>query len=308
MSAERRGSLAREADVDDLIAAEPLIREDEEFVRMTAGERAQHALLVVTFVTLVITGFPLAYPNARIWNVLHLTGETFWVRSLLHRIAGVGLAIVSLWHLAYVLLTETGSRYFREMMPRTLDAWQLVEAFMHKLGLMDWLYRRGIARRLMERHPWWRFAAPPEYGRYNWIEKFEYLAVVWGNLVMIVTGLALWFFQATFALFPKPVFDIIKLVHGFEALLAFLAIAIWHMYNVHLNPEAFPMSRIWLDGKVTGAQLRHHYPGWYRQIEAERLEQRRIQRALRLYAEAGHMAPAGPGGPRDGGHGPRARG
>jgi cytochrome b subunit of formate dehydrogenase len=259
------------------------IGDDEIFVRMTLAQRLQHALIIVTFTTLVLTGFPLVYPSLGIWNWIGLGPSGFGVRSLVHRIAGGGLIFVSLWHVAYVMLTEEGGRYFREMMPKLVDARQLIESFMNKLGLMESLHRRGLLRGLLDRNPWLRFAEPPRYGKYNWVEKFEYLAIVWGNFVMILTGLCLWFFEAAFALFPKPAVDIIKLVHGFEALLAFLAIIIWHMYCVHLNPEVFPMSRMWLNGRISGKLLRHHYPGWYREIEAERREKARVEAALRWY-------------------------
>lgn len=264
-------------------APSPVISDDEMFVRMTLQQRLQHLMTIVSFVLLVVTGFPLLYPDSRIWNWIPLAGNAFGVRNLLHRVGGVGLIVTSLWHVVYVMATEEGGKYFRAMLPRPIDARQLVESVMHKLGIMPVLYRRGILKSLMDARPWWRFEEPPQYGKFNWIEKFEYLAIVWGNLVMILTGLALWYFEAAFALFPKQAMDIIKLVHGFEALLAFLAIIIWHMYCVHLNPDFFPMSRIWLDGKISGKLLRHHYPGWYRQIEAERLEKRRIETALRWY-------------------------
>lgn len=284
--------------------ASPFIRDDETFVRMSSQQRLQHGLTVVTFVTLVATGFPLIYPGWRVWDWIGLSGVAFGWRHLVHRIAGAGLIAVSLWHIAYVMLTEEGSRYFREMMPKPIDLWQLIQSVMHKIGVMDALYRRGTLRGIIDRHPWWRFVEPPEYGKYNWIEKFEYLAIVWGNLVMIVTGLSLWFFEAAFALFPKPVMDIFKLVHGFEALLAFLAIIIWHMYCVHLNPEVFPGSAMWLDGKISAKLLREHYPGWYREIEAERREKRRVETALRWYDL--HAAP-GAEEVRDD-HGPGSRG
>ncbi len=280
--------------------ASALIGEDETFVRMTLQQRLQHALTIATFTTLVVTGFPLIYPDWPIWSWIGLGGSGFVLRSLLHRIAGGGLIVVSLWHVAYVMLTEEGSLYFREMMPKIVDAKQMVESVMNKLGLGDALHRRGILRGLFDRSPWLRGSSPPLYGKYNWIEKFEYLAIVWGNFVMILTGLCLWFFEAAFALFPKPVIDIIKLVHGFEALLALLAIVIWHMYCVHLNPEVFPMSRMWLDGRISGKLLRHHYPGWYREIEAERREKARIAAALRWY-ELQQPPVAAAEGSRDGG-------
>jgi len=266
---------------------------------MPRTQRLQHVVLILCFTVLVVTGLPLLTPGAALWEWLPSGERIFDIRSLLHRIAGIGLILVSAWHLAYVLLTEEGGRYFRGMMPEIQDVRQAIQAFFFKLGLGEWLFRRGAFRAAMGRSPVLRFDEPPDYGKYNWIEKFEYLAVVWGNFVMIVTGLCLWYFEAAFALFSKVGMDIVKLVHGFEALLAFLAIAIWHMYNVHFNPEVFPMSRVWLSGKITGAQIRHHHPAWYRQIQAERRERRHLEAAMRLYDEARSLA----GTPAEGGDG-----
>ena len=78
--------------------------------------------------------------------------------------------------------------------------------------------------------------------------------MAWGSLVMIFSGFFMWNVELSLSIFPLWLHDIFAIVHGYEAMLAFLAIIIWHMYNVHLNPEVFPMSRIWLDGKITGHQ------------------------------------------------------
>ncbi|HSA96299.1 MAG TPA: hypothetical protein VLJ16_09620, partial [Acidobacteriota bacterium] len=106
--------------------------------------------------------------------------------------------------------------------------------------------------------------------RYNFIEKLEYLAVAWGSLVMIVSGFFMWNVELSLRIFPLWVHDIFVIAHGYEAMLAFLAIIIWHMYNVHLNPEVFPMSKVWLNGKITGHELKTLHPLEYRKILAER--------------------------------------
>ena len=84
----------------------------------------------------------------------------------------------------------------------------------------------------------------PQFDRFNFIEKFEYLALAWGSVVMIATGLVLWFQDQAMVMLPKWTLDVAKVIHSYEALLAFLAIIIWHFYHVHLNPEVFPMSRV----------------------------------------------------------------
>lgn len=83
----------------------------------------------------------------------------------------------------------------------------------------------------------------------------------WGSFVMIVTGFFMWNVELSLSLFPLWVHNIFIILHGYEAMLAFLAVIIWHMYNVHLNPEVFPMSRVWLDGKITGHELMGYVTG-----------------------------------------------
>jgi formate dehydrogenase subunit gamma len=91
----------------------------------------------------------------------------------------------------------------------------------------------------------------------------------------------MWNVKLSLRLFPLWVHEIFVLVHGYEAILAFLAILVWHMYNVHLNPDVFPMSRIWLDGKTTGRDLREHH-----RLEYERIAARRERTARALHTPA----------------------
>ncbi|MDH7512710.1 MAG: hypothetical protein QHH14_07180 [Clostridiales bacterium] len=108
------------------------------------------------------------------------------------------------------------------------------------------------------------------FGRYNFIEKFEYWALGWSSLIMIFTGFFMWQVELSLRLFPLWVHDIFIIIHGYEAILAFLSISIWHMYNVHLNPEVFPMSKVWLNGRITGRELRLLHPLEYQKIAEER--------------------------------------
>jgi cytochrome b subunit of formate dehydrogenase len=132
------------------------------------------------------------------------------------------------------------------------------------------LHKRGIGKSFFAKHPAWLFEKEPEFGRYNFIEKFEYWAVAWGSFIMILSGFFMWKVELSLGLFPLWVHDIFVIVHGYEAMLAFLAVIIWHMYNVHLNPEVFPMSKIWINGKITGHELRTLHPLEYRKILEER--------------------------------------
>ena len=254
----------------DALTGRGLIRDDEVFLRMNRVERLQHVLLIVSFSLLVVTGLPLMFYEMRLFKAVFSYGRVFYYRGVIHRAAAVLLIADIIWHFGYTILTRRGRENFRELMPRWKDALDAVALFGYNVGLSRWLYGKGVLRRFFDRHPFWKFENPPEYGRYNFIEKLEYLAVAWGSLVMIFSGFFMWNVELSLSIFPLWLHDIFAIVHGYEAMLAFLAIIIWHMYNVHLNPEVFPMSRIWLDGKITGHQLKTLHAIEYRKILAAR--------------------------------------
>lgn len=246
------------------------ISDDEVFIRMTRAERIQHLTLIICFVLLVLTGLPLLMDPALWLKRIFFFESSFVWRGWIHRAAGAGLIVLSLFHLLYISFTQRGRGVFRDLMPKLKDATDALESFGYNLGLTGWLYQRGFCKTFFDRYPYWLFREPPRYGRYNFIEKFEYLAVWWGNFVMIATGFLLWAKNVTFRLFPLWVYDIFKIIHSYEAILAFLAIIIWHLYNVHLTPDVFPMSRVWLDGKISGRDLREHHPLEYQDLLAQR--------------------------------------
>jgi len=266
-----------------------LIRDDEVFLRMNLAERIQHILLVVSFTLLVLTGLPLMFYELRLFKSIFSFENAFALRGFMHRVAAVILIVDIAWHFGYSLLTERGRDNFREMIPRVKDALDAVTLFGYNVGLSHWLYRKGILKAFFDRHPFWKFEHPPEYARYNFVEKLEYFSVAWGSLVMILSGFFMWNVELSLRLFPLWVHDIFVIVHGYEAMLAFLAIIIWHMYNVHLNPEVFPMSKVWLNGKITGHELKTLHPLEYRKILAERQATLKIREG-----EAGAAPPPAP--------------
>jgi cytochrome b subunit of formate dehydrogenase len=207
-------------------------------LRFSTAQRVQHIILFVSFFILIITGLPLMISDTWVARAMFWFEGSFAVRGIVHRLAAVGLLGVSVYHLFYCLFSRRGNQDLRQMTLRKNDLTDPFQILLYNLG---------------------RKPEPPKYPRFNFIEKFEYYAVAWGSGVMLVTGAALWFPVQATILFPRWVLDIIRVIHGFEAILAFLAIIIWHMYNVHLNPEVFPMSRVWLNGRMSLDLLRHHH-------------------------------------------------
>ena len=248
----------------------PLIRDDEIFMRMNLTERIQHIILIITFLTLILTGLPLIFYEIKFLKWIFSPQKSFYIRGIIHRISAVAMILNMIWHMAYTVFTSRGRNNLKEMMPKFKDLKDALEIFWHHTGLTRFLFRKGILKNFFANHPYWLFNNPPEYGRYNFIEKFEYWAVGWGSIIMIISGFFMWKVTLSLTLFPLWVHNIFIIVHGYEAILAFLAVIIWHMYNVHFNPEVFPMSKIWLNGKITEKELRTLHPLEYKKILEER--------------------------------------
>jgi len=248
-----------------------LVPRDETFKRMGRQERVQHALLIVSFMLLVLTGIPVFLHQSE-WmrSLIDLEGG-FRLRSLLHRAGAIGLIGLSSWHIITLLLMPKVRRWFRHVMIRPQDVFDFAQDVIFNLGVGPWLARRRLLRPLFARWPWLACSKRPCLGRYGLVEKLEYTAVLWGNIVMIATGAILWRPDWFLDWTPAWTFDVCRVVHGFEATLAFLAIIIWHMYHVHLRPEVFPMSRTFITGRISRDEMRHHHPRQYLHI----LERRR---------------------------------
>jgi cytochrome b subunit of formate dehydrogenase len=202
--------------------------------RMPRVLRVQHGLVMVSFVTLVYTGFALTYPESW-WAVPLLHWERqFGLRGLLHRVAAVIMLGALGWHAVLLVV----SRRLRACLAGL--AWS-------RRDLRDVLGRLAY---LLGRR-----AEPPRAGKFSYVEKVEYWAFLWGSMVMVLTGVVLWFENVSLHYLPKWVTDIATAVHFYEAILATLAIAVWHFYWVMFDPEVYPMDTAWLTGRAPAARV-----------------------------------------------------
>ncbi len=195
--------------------------------RMLTFERTQHFLLATSFIVLAWTGLALKFPDA-FWAKPLLLGENLGLRRNVHRTAAVVMTIVAFMHVFSLIFNKRLRDHWMHMMPRFSDATGALLNTAYNLGLRN---------------------ARPKLTSHSYIEKAEYWAVVWGTLVMIVTGCLLWFNNWAMAFLPKAVLDVATSVHWFEAILASLAILVWHLYSVIFDPEVYPMDTAWLTGK-----------------------------------------------------------
>jgi cytochrome b subunit of formate dehydrogenase len=203
--------------------------------RMSKDLRWQHGLVMVSFVMLTYTGFALKYPEGW-WAVPLLTWEAqLGLRGILHRIAAVALIGSLLWHLVQLAINPSSRVKLRGLKFQLKDFRDFLRLQLYNLGL-----NRG----------------KPHFGTFSYIEKVEYWAFMWGMLLMTATGLLLWFENFTLSFLPKWVSDIATTIHFYEAVLATLAILVWHFYWVIFDPEVYPMDAAWWHGRSPDARVR----------------------------------------------------
>ncbi|TDA64768.1 MAG: hypothetical protein D9V45_09105 [Chloroflexi bacterium] len=185
-----------------------------EIMRFDKIRRVEHWLLFISFTTLAVTGLVQKYPNNAVsLGIVTLLGGVQIVR-IIHRIAAVMFILEAIFHFAYMGYQLYVQRKKATMVPGVKDVVDAVQATGHNLGLR----KEG-----------------PKMGRYNFAEKAEYLAVIWGLVMMGLTGLMLWNPIFTTKILPGQFIPAAKVAHGLEAVLAVLAILLWHFYHVHIK-------------------------------------------------------------------------
>ena len=164
--------------------------------------------------------------------------ENQWpVRGTVHRISAVIMVAVSVIHAITLVKSERLRMHWYTLFPKVRDIREGTQMMAYNLGLRS---------------------KRPVLSSHSYIEKAEYWAVVWGTLVMVATGFLLWFSTWTMSWAPKWVLDLATAMHFYEAVLAALAILIWHIYYVILDPDVYPMDPAWLTGKSTRIRRRRH--------------------------------------------------
>jgi len=184
------------------------------YKRFGPAERMEHLALIVSFTMLAVTGLPQRYSEYQIAkDFIEILGGIESVR-ILHRFFAIILMAGTIYHGGAVSYKVYVRGVRLSMIPGLRDLRDVIHYVMHNLGLRK---------------------DHPKMPRFNFGEKVEYLAVVWGTLVMIVTGFMMWNPVLTNDILPGAVIPIARLAHSMEAVLAVLSILIWHMYNVHIK-------------------------------------------------------------------------
>lgn len=213
--------------------------------------RATHALLALSVFGLILTGMPMHYADA------------FWAEPLLwlwqgergaaavHKVCAVGFLASAAMHVVGVLAAWATGRWRPRslldedsIMPRWRDVRQVAEFIR---------YLRGEGPR-------------PRFSRFTFWEKFDYLAEVWGLLVIGLTGLVMWFPGKFLVFLPGWLVNAARIFHSYEAILAMGFLFTVHYFNTHLRPEVFPVDEVIFTGNIPLHEVRERYPGWYERV------------------------------------------
>ncbi len=216
--------------------------------RFTGAMIYQHMVVTITFITLVLTGFALRYPDAWWVAMLNFLRIDEGVRGTLHRIAAVLLCYIALHHGLYLFLFRKGRTELKAIWFTMKDLKDMVQNVKYHLGMTK---------------------EKPRFGRFDYTEKAEYWALVWGTVVMALTGFVLWFPTFWTQFLPSWVVKVSETIHLYEAWLATLAIVVFHFFFVIFHPEQYPMSFTWLTGKMTVKECEEHHPEWYENLKKE---------------------------------------
>lgn len=195
------------------------------YERFNIARRLEHILLILSFSTLAVTGLVQKYAlNSVSIALISFMGGIEIVR-IIHRIAAVTFFLEGVYHfivMAYLLYVKQKEA---TMMPSIKDGFDAIYELLHNLGLR----KEG-----------------PKMPRYNYTEKMEYLAMLWGYFLMGLTGFMLWNPILTTKIFPGEFVPAAKVAHGLEAVLAVLAIILWHFYHVHIKKWNWSMFKGYL--------------------------------------------------------------
>ncbi|HVP55442.1 MAG TPA: hypothetical protein VMU45_10640 [Candidatus Eisenbacteria bacterium] len=254
------------------------VADTREFVRFSRHYRALHACMVISFLTLAVTGLSLKFSyTAWAAKLSRLLGG-FETAGYVHRFAALVMFGTMIAHIVGLVRqkrrngTSWRATLFgpNTLLPTRRDATEFV-------GTLKWFV--GLGPR-------------PEYGRWTYWEKFDYFAVFWGIVVIGSTGLTLWFPVFFTRFLPGPFINVATIIHSDEALLATGFIFTVHFFNTHLRPEKFPMDTTIFTGHMPLAELKRDKPREYAALVAsgeleQHLEQPQpeiVVKAIRMFA------------------------
>jgi cytochrome b subunit of formate dehydrogenase len=217
------------------------------FLRFDLSQRIEHIILLISFTVLAVTGLPQKFPESPASILFFRIVGGIDISRLIHRASAILLMLVSIYHIVALSYRVWVRRVRLSMIPVFEDL---------KHVYQDVLFYLGVRKE------------KAQYDRYNYAEKVEYLAVVWGTLIMAITGFMMWNPIATTRILDGEYIPAAKAAHGGEAILAVLSILLWHVYHVHLKQ----FNKSMFTGYLTRHEMEEEHPIELKRIERGRRE------------------------------------
>ena len=222
---------------------------EPEVLRFSRLNRTLHITMIVSFMSLALTGLTLKFSYTRWAGIVSRFFGGFESAGYIHRFAAVIMFGVFVAHLVDVVQIKRRER---------LSLRQLI------FGPGSMLFNRKDLQDFVGNIKWFLGKGPrPHYGRWTYWEKFDYFAVFWGIAVIGLTGLMLWFPVFFTRFISGWVLNVATIIHSDEALLAVGFIFTVHFFNTHLRPEKFPMDIVVFTGRMPLEEFKRDKPAEY---------------------------------------------
>lgn len=229
---------------------------ERRIVRFHPVHRFTHALIIISFMGLVATGFPLKYSYAHWAQVISALMGGAHVMGIIHRVLAVVTFSYAAMHAGFLIY------FFLYKCPKPrrkylfgpdslIFSWRDLKDFIAMVRWFFWLGPR------------------PKFDRWIYFEKFDYWGEIWGVFVIGGTGLMLWLPMLFTRWLPGWVLNCAVVIHSIEALLAASVIFLVHFFNTHLRPEKFPIDMVMLTGQMSESEMREERPAEYERMVAE---------------------------------------
>lgn len=225
--------------------------------RFSFRDRFMHVLLIISFFTLVLTGFPIKYYDAP-WAKILLN---FWggpaKAGMFHRAAAIllwGLFLYTCWLCVKFLFPHGQKKGWLKRLFGPDSLCPNLKDLQDIAGMFRWFFHRGEM---------------PRFDRWTYWEKFDFFAVFWGMMAIGLSGLTLWFPELASYLLPGWVINMAAVVHSEEAFLAAIFIFTVHFFNNHLVPNKFPLERNIFTGSYPLTAMKSERPLEYERMLTE---------------------------------------